>query len=1783
MLKSIRTKIIATLLLTIMLISNIIQLIPLLESNAANVGDTIFISSVGEVEHHLKSHATSSGGYVITNLAGYQDNGTFYPAYCLDHTAHGVEDGDGYNVTLTDLIKDTETYNKVWRTAVAGYPYHTAEELGVSDWTYAYQATKMAIYCVLGQANTSDFYADDPVGQSIVGLIQKLVNEGNNGAATYMTPVAEITKAGDISLEGNYYIQKYNLTSNLDLSDYNLAISGFPNGTVLTDSNGTPKTAFSAGEQFQIRFPKDEFEIQNINGKIRGTVKTKSYAIFYGSSFNPATQDYALTADPVSLTSCSTDVSIKNNNGKVKVHKISEDGNFPIEGVTFELLDQTGNVLKTEQTNSNGEIEFTDLFKGNYSVREKHTVKGFLLNNEKVDIALEYNGNKDISMSNVQPVGEIQFKKANDNGDGLAGVEFELYADEDIKDPTGNKTYYTKDQKIRSIITGADGIGKIDNLKLGRYYLKEFATPNGYLADNQKHKFSIDYVDENTANVFVDVGELINYEPKGKITVTKTNKNGDKVPNSKFVVTAAEDIKNKAGTVTYFHKGDEVGTIENTQDGTGTLEDLHLGKYLVTENYASTGYLLNTESKEVELRYADENTSVVFDSTTIINDEPTGVIDIKKADVLTGNEIRPDGTYHHGDATFSGAVYTLYANDKITNYAKTVDYYNKDDEIAKFTFDATGTPTVKILKKADGVNLTINGSKLKGLPMGSYYLRETELPKSGYLPDTTTYNFSVDYVDQYTADIDVSQTVKEQVERAKFELIKVSTDMNQVAPVVDKAQFTAILEKYVKYYGGFDNAYEHLNEFAEDEWCTFETDLDGHGISDFLAYGKYVVSETYVPDSDINRVEEFTVTIDENSDGPIKEVIANDSPFTAYIKMVKKDKKTGKTVTYSNATFELYKYDRATREWNLVQCKVGSQYYREWTTDDEGKCETETPLDAGTYRLVEKKIPEGFNELEDNLIFYVNSLNETVEYDLNWDAWITVEALNEQPTGKLVVDKSVLLKEDVDKSLIDTSDLSSIGFRLKANEDIIDYADGSIIYKKGETIGEYNVDSEGNLEIAELPMGSYTLQEISFLDGTVINSEVYEVKFEQTDTKTKEYVVKEDIENQTTLFEISKADITGEKEVVGAKLQIIDENGNIVDEWISKKKPHKIEGLTVDKEYTLREEISAEGYVKATDIKFNVENISDTQKVQMKDEQVSVNKIDSDGELVIGAKLQVVDKEGNIIDSWTTDGNVHYVSNLEEGKTYILQEVKVPEPYVKAADVEFTVPSDKTNLELEMVDKKVAILKTDTNGNAIEGALLYITDSEGNVLDEWTSSLEEHYIKGLEENKEYKVYEKVAPDKYVLLAERTFNVSTDKETQIVKVVNEQVIVNKTDVEGNSLKGAKLQVADKEGNVIDEWVTDGEKHIVSGLKENETYTLKEVEVPEGYVRFKDKEFTVPNNGTDLEIESINKIVEMTKVDVGGEELEGAKIQVFDKDNKLVDEWVSSKEPHKINGLVENEKYKLHEEVAIEGYVKATDVEFTVTEDKENQKVEMIDKIVQVTKTDLTNGEELEGAELVVTDKEGNVIDEWTSTKEPHNITGLEEGKTYTLTEKTCPYGYEQAESIEFTVSEDKETQLIEMKDMPILKNVRIIKADSSTKETIRDNFKFGIYEDEGCTKLIKEVASNKEDGTVTFEDLKYGTYYIKELKQPHGYKLSDKVLKLEINDKGVFIDNTQIEEKDNIYSFTFYNDLLQKEGLLQKIQTGNEINYILLATLMGLSLVGVTTGIVVFKRKNRKEK
>lgn len=819
----------------------------------------------------------------------------------------------------------------------------------------------------------------------------------------------------------------------------------------------------------------------------------------------------------------------------------------------------------------------------------------------------------------------------------------------------------------------------------------------------------------------------------GNLELSKLNTNGDLVDGSIFTV-------NGPG-----YNGDV-----EVKNGKIVLEKIKKGTYTIKEKSTGGGYLLNKNVYKVEIKPNQTTTQA------IINDEPIGEITIVKTDKDTGNSNRIDGVSHHGDANLNGTEYTLYAKADIYNVSKTVKYFSKDEEIAKFTFDEYGNATIIITNKTTKANLSVDGNILKGLPVGMYYSKETHVVE-GYTSDEIEHIYTFSYKDMNTPIIKLNEKVENTVKKAKFEVIKISSNTNTTAEVVENAEFTAILTKYVDYYGSFEEALKHLDQYAEDEYSIFKTQANGHGISGLLAYGEYTCYETNTPSDKINTVQPFYIKIDRNSDGVIKEFVENDTPFESYLKLVKIDKNTGKKVTLSNATFKLDRLNEKTNEWESVTCKLGKETFDSWETDENGVAYTETKVKAGTYRISEVVIPNGFLKLEQEIVFEVNKSNKTLEFDKDYDAYITVTVANEQPTGTLKIDKSVAIREDVDTSLVDISDLSGIKFKLYAKEDIINYADGSIIYEKGKEVGQYNLTKEGMLLIEKLPMGSYELEEISALDGLVLDTTKHEIVFKQEDITTKVYTKEEKLVNDTTSVEFSKTDITGDKELKGATLTVTDSEGNVIDKWISGEKTHKIEGLKVGKTYVLKEEIQVDSYVKATDIKFEVKNTNEVQKVTM----------------------------------------------------------------------------------------------------------------------------------------------------------------------------------------------------------------------------------------------------------------------------------------------------------------------------------------------------IDKLVEVIKTDVVSGEEIEGAELVVTDENGNEIDRWISSKEPHHVKGLEEGKKYFLEEKTCPYGYEIAEKQEFVVSLDKETQRIEMKDMPILKSVQVEKIDKDTGEHIKSNkFKFGIYEDEECTKLIKEAGANEFEGTALFDNLRYGTYYIKELRSTY---------------------------------------------------------------------------------------
>lgn len=312
----------------------------------------------------------------------------------------------------------------------------------------------------------------------------------------------------------------------------------------------------------------------------------------------------------------------------------------------------------------------------------------------------------------------------------------------------------------------------------------------------------------------------------------------------------------------------------------------------------------------------------------------------------------------------------------------------------------------------------------------------------------------------------------------------------------------------------------------------------------------------------------------------------------------------------------------------------------------------------------------GFLQLDEDIIFKVSASNPTCEYDKDYDAWITVEVENEQPTGRVEIHKEV--EEDPNNEnvtyLIENIDYSKIQYKLTAAEDIIDYADNSLYYKAGDTVGIYQINDNSELIIEDIHMGKYLLQEVSTIEGCVLDKSIYEVNFEKEDNTTKVYTYKLEAKNFTTTVEIKKLGIIhnkSEMEYVRASIlslyEITEEEGQekltIIDEWETENVSHIVKGLKVGTKCRLIETKTSNGFVTATPIDFIVEDTDETQEIVMVDKQVTVSKKDIMGNEIEGAKLQIIDKEtATIIDEWISTNEKHIVVGLEENRTYILHE-----------------------------------------------------------------------------------------------------------------------------------------------------------------------------------------------------------------------------------------------------------------------------------------------------------------------------------------------------------------------------------------------------------------------------------------------------------------------------------------------------------------------------------------------
>ncbi|SCJ41841.1 Predicted outer membrane protein [uncultured Clostridium sp.] len=814
------------------------------------------------------------------------------------------------------------------------------------------------------------------------------------------------------------------------------------------------------------------------------------------------------------------------------------------------------------------------------------------------------------------------------------------------------------------------------------------------------------------------------------------------------------------------------------------------------------------------------------------------------------------------------------------------------------------------------------------------------------------------------------------------------------------------------------------------------------------------------------------------------------------------------------------------------------------TTGEDGWAITKD-LPYGQYIVRETKTPKDFYTNPD---FFVSVTKDTSEIKNDADK-VKKVILNNRP----VETQLKLVKQDEETGK--TVSLNSASFKIVADEDILD--GGNIVYKKDQYITqkvggkkydtfttnsdnvvvvktEYTNDDDEKGEVF-LPLqffaGKYHLEEVKVPTGFIGLGKTQSFEMSGLLDYTKD-------EDGDPIYTVKVRD-----EQPKAQIKL---NKTVAD-------------LDTDVDLVDRSDLSKIQFVLKA--KEDIYSPVDGSLMFAKDDVITTENS--------GAIVNSGTEVGNGVYALSTDGHLD-ISNLPMGvgeAQYYLKEVKTLDGCVldttkydavfKQSD--YTTKTYIKSFDVENLTTDFEFNKTDVTGDKeVEGAQLTITDEDGNVVDQWTSTDKVHSIEGLVVGKTYTLSETVTAKDYVKATDIKFTVKNSSELETVTMKDKQVSFTKTDVTGEKeVEGAEITVTDKEtGKVVDKWTSTKESHFINGLEEGRTYILSETVSPEEYVKSTDIEFTVSKEKVNEKVNMKDKQVSFTKTDVTGEkEVEGAEITVTDKvTGKVVDKWTSTKESHFINGLEEGRTYILSETVSPEEYVKSTDIEFTVSKEKVNEKVNMKDKQVKISKLTV-GGQEVTGALMQILDEDGNIVDEWTSEGKVHYATGLVEGKKYTLHEDLAPTGLNLANDIEFEVSYEKENQKVEMIDTinevskvdekgNLLKGAEMTVTSNKTKNIIdkwvsgqhifdvtdemkaqlKENGKAeGTYMDEEDSTVQYSIAKNKgkddytvmfvKDGVTTYtnididgnetrhmiQGLEAGEEYVlKETKTPNGY-------------------------------------------------------------------------------------
>ncbi len=657
-------------------------------------------------------------------------------------------------------------------------------------------------------------------------------------------------------------------------------------------------------------------------------------------------------------------------------------------------------------------------------------------------------------------------------------------------------------------------------------------------------------------------------------------------------------------------------------------------------------------------------------------------------------------------------------------------------------------------------------------------------------------------------------------------------------------------------------------------------------------------------------------------------------------------------------------------------------------------------------------------------------------------------------------------------------------------------------------------------------------------------------------------------------LQIKKVD-ENDKNIVlkDAKFDVIDKDNNVVATVTTNEKGiAEVKDLPLG-DYFVKEISAPEGYIKVdTPVKVTIENTNVIELVmkntkKLENGQFKLLKKDSEsGQLLPGAKFDVIDKDGKVVETIVTDDKGEALSKRLPVGSYTLKEVEAPKGYeLSSSSVSVDVEANKV-LTVDVVNKKIPekvtgqfeIVKVDA-----EDKTKVLSDAEfevykdGKKVDTLRTDKTGKVVSQKLEPGKYTLKETKAPQGYKLLKEEIeVVVEADKVVEVqvenAKELGSLQVIKKDAESGRVLAGAEFKLKNEAGQVVGEAKTTNKDGVVKF--ENVVpgkYTLEETKAPEGY---KALEVTVEVNVVANEVvkqevtnEKVTGQFEIVKVDAEDKTkvLSDAEFEVY-KDSKKVDTLRTDKTGKVISQKLEPGKYTLKETKAPQGYkLLKEEIEVVVEADKVVEvQVENAKELgsLQVIKKDAESGKVLAGAEFKLKNEAGQVVGEAKTTNKDGVVKfeSLVPGK-YTLEETKAPEGYKALEvTVEVNVVANEVVKQ-EVTNEKVTGQFEIVKVDAEDKAKVLSDAEFEVYKD---GKKVDTLRTDKT-GKVISQKLEPGTYKLKETKAPQGYKLLKEEIEVVVEaDKVVEV---QIENAKELGSL----QVIKKDAESGKVLAGAE--------------------------------